>query len=336
MAIHRRAATFDAVLVYLDEPQLITLVSQKTRIVAVAIPYDNQDKSMFLATTVAPGDWQKYLDGSVDLRYLFTYPKVRVLYHFDLHTLNDNRLMMTPWDGDLPEDYLPMPRFFSSNHTEEYDHEQRATDTEVLVVDGEWELTDFGQFQQKYADIYAFLVSTINWGNASASVDLRSRIKQAFLHRPFAGGFSYVHLFNDLAMNVPRSDQLNLNKIRYASPGKVEMTGKDEVFDQIQTIIPNFLHKRDELHLQYRVLHKFLSDKDLLRLNGDQYGNDPTSAFVTGRARQLAVDMLAPDFGSVWDLTNKNPLVAAKVVLSFYRRLNDAAAYFAQGRVSYS
>lgn len=336
MPIQRRSAIFDSVLVYLDEPQVITLVSRNTRIIAVAIPYGNPQSSMFLATTVTPQDWQKYLDGSVDLRYLFTFPKVRILYHFDLNLLQNDKVMMTPWVGDLPDEYLPLPRFFSTNHTEEYAPDDRAADKEKLLIDGEWELTDFGQFQQKFADIYGFIISTNNYADPTTPIAVKGRIKGAFQNRPFAGGFSYVHLFQDLNDNVPRSDQLNLDKIQYASPGHVEVFGRDDVFEEIHAIVPNFLEKRDDIHAGYHSLHRFLSERHLLKLSGAEFlPDDPNAKFVASQAKALAKEMLAPDYNTVWELTNENALVTAKVVLSFYRRLNDAAAYFAQGRISY-
>ncbi len=336
MAVHRRSAIFDATLVYLDEPQIITLISQKTRIVAVAIPYGNPEASMFLATTATDKDWNKYLSGTVDLRYLFTFPTVRVQYFFDLHTMKDKKVMMTPWEGEIDEKYLPLPRFFSTNHTEEYKVDDRATDTEQLLIDGEWELQDFGQFQQKYADIYAFIIATDTWKSAGATQAAKRRVKDAFLDRPFRGGFSYVHLFRDLNDNVPRADQLNLSKIKYASPGHVEIYGKEEVFDHLHNIIPNFLHKREKLSEAYRVFHKYLSENHYFKIDGHQYPkNDPTEKYMKARSKELAEEMLAPDFDAVWELTEKNALVAAKVVLSFYRRLNDAATYFAQGRIAY-
>ncbi|RWJ96996.1 sugar ABC transporter substrate-binding protein [Mesorhizobium sp.] len=337
MAVHRRSATYDATLVYFDEPQVITLISQKTRIVAIAIPYGNPNASMFLATTVADKDWNKYLDGTVDLRYLFTYPTVRVQYHFDLQTMKDKKVMMTPWDGEIAEKYLPLARFFSTNHTEDYKADDRAKDIEKLLIDGEWELQDFGQFQQKYADVYAFIIATDTWKSAAASVAAKRKVKDAFLDRPFRGGFSYVHLFRDLSENVPRSDQLNLSKIKYASPGHVEIFGNEDVFYHLHNIIPNFLHKREKLSERYRVFHKYLSENHYFKIDGHEYPkNDPTENFMKGRAKELAEEMLAPDFDAVWELTDENALVAAKVVLSFYRRLNDAATYFAQGRIAYS
>lgn len=334
--LHRRTAVFDAVLVYMDEPQVVTLVSQKTRIVAVAIPYGNETMSMFLATSASDRDWNRYLDGTVDLRYLFTVPSVRTLYHFDLQSMKEKKVKMTPWEGDLDERYLPLPRFFSSNHTEDYAAGERASDPEKLLIDGEWELTDFGQFQQKFSDIYAFLAATRNWQDANAPLTTRRKIKEAFLNRPFQGGFSYVHLFRELGENVPRADQLNLNKIQYASPGHVEIFGKEEIFGDLQLIIPNFLQKRQSLSVMYNDFHRYLSANHYLKMSGDEYGiNDPTEGYINQTAGSLAKAMMAPDFSVVSALANKNALVSAKIVLSFYRRLSDAAMYFAQGRIAY-
>tara|TARA_R110002020_G_scaffold467027_5_gene690235 strand:+ start:1453 stop:2469 length:1017 start_codon:yes stop_codon:yes gene_type:complete len=336
MTVHRRSAVFEAVLVYMDEPQLVTLVAQKTRIVAVAIPYDNVNSAMFLAVSVAQKDWEKYLDGTVDLRYLFTVPTVRTTYYFDLCLMKNSKLMMTPWEGDIEERYLPAPRFFSSNHTESYLADDRATDPEHLVIDGEWELTDFGQFQQKFADIYAFVISSQNWQDESTPYDVRRAIQLAFLNRPFQGGFSYVHLFRDLAENIPRSDKLNLSKIQYASPGSVEIKGKAEIFTEMHEIIQNFLSNKDALRKDYNSFHKFLSERNYLKMSGDAYGQgDAATSYIHQLSRNLAEKMLAPDYDVVRNLSSNNALVCAKIVLAFYRRLSDASMYFAQGRVTY-
>lgn len=337
MTTQRRSATFQAVLVYMDEPQLITLVARKTKVVAVAIPSDNEDSSLFIAVTVSGKDWERYLDGKVDLRYLFTIPTVKTIFHFDLLDMEDSKVMMSPWKGEVDEQYLPSPRFFSSNHTEHYELEERPTDTETLFIDGEWELTDFGQFQQKFSDIYTYLISEKNWRDKTLPVPVRRRVQEAFLDRPFKGGFSYVHLFRDLAKNMPRSDQLNLNKIQYASPGHVEIFGKQEVFESLSHVLENFLENRDEIVSEYNKFYKYLSERHYLRMSGDQFNVDEvTEEHIQDTARKLSERMLAPNYDAVSKLTDDNALVSAKVVMAFYRRLADAALYFAQGRVGYS
>ncbi|MES0108363.1 hypothetical protein [Mesorhizobium sp. M0013] len=111
-------------MVYTDEPQLLALKAGKSLVTAVAIPDNNQEAAKFLATTVSQKDWDSYLDESVDLRYLFTYSTQRLRYTFDLKKLNKRRVMMDPFEQEIPEKYLPHPRFFADNHTEEFNEEE--------------------------------------------------------------------------------------------------------------------------------------------------------------------------------------------------------------------
>lgn len=336
MKTRNRSATIDAVLVFFDEPHVITLVSRNVRVIAVAIPDDDEAKSKFLGVTVTDRDWERYLDGVIDLRYVFTYPKLRLLYTFDLNSLKNNAVKMAPYDEDIPEAYLPLPQFFSSSHTEEYGGFEAPSDKENLLIDGEWELTDFGQFQQKYSDIYTFLISTRNWSNKNATMSDKKRVESAFLKRPFAGGFSYVHLFKDLGSSISRVDKLNLNKINYASPGEIEVFGRDEIFGIISELIPHYLSIRVELDKQYDELKKYLTERGLSKLSGAEFPkNDPNAAYLKSEAQKIIAKLGALDFSEILMLTQDNVLVATKVVMAFYRRLSDASAYFAQGRVKY-
>src|SRR5688500_4159652 len=116
MPAHRRGAEVVATLVATDEPQLLALKAGKSLMAAVAIPDNEPEASKFLATTVSQKDWDSYLDESVDLRYLFTYPIQRMRYTFDLRSARNKRVMMDPVEGEIPERFLPQPRFFAENH----------------------------------------------------------------------------------------------------------------------------------------------------------------------------------------------------------------------------
>lgn len=333
----RRRATFDATLVYMDEPLVMTLIAGKSRIIAVAVPAEGEGKFRFYATTVSTKDWAKYLGESVDLRYLFTFPDRRNAYLFDLNTMKNGTVIMTPFLDEAPEDFLPSPRFFASNHTEEYAHEERPADVARLLVDGDWELSEFGHFNQRYADIYSFSVALRNWEDPMAPLKLKQNLRRPFLDRPYQGGFSYVHLFNDLNDNVPINEQLSLDKIQYASPGYVDMSGKSDIFAELQEIITNFLERRRELVSVYNELWGYLHKNGYLKLSGDQYRTgDPSEKFILGKSRQLHQALKMGSFTTIEDLTEKNALVSAKVILSFYRRLNELTSFFAQGRVSFN
>lgn len=339
MVSKTRSAEFEATLLFVDEPQIVSLTAGKAKrqLIAVAIPSDDINVSNFLATTVSKRDWAKYLDSIVDLRYLFTVPTIRILYNFDLGAIKNGKITLKRIDGQAPEDHLPPPRFFATNHSETYKfYEARASDPEQLLVDGEWELTDFGQFQQKFSDIYTFLISQKNWLSKDVPDESKRRILNAFRTRPYQGGFSYVHLFKDLGVNIPRSDQISLDKIRYASPGKVEIFGKDEIFSDLQVIIPNFVENRIELKEAYSYFYKYLSQNNFLKMRGDHYlAGDATEEFFFFQSEKLANMMQAPNIDVVRVLSNNNALVCAKIILAFYRRLEEASMYFSQGRVSY-
>src|SRR5690606_7887859 len=148
----------------MDEPQVLALQSGKTMILAVAIPDSDEASAMFLATSVRPKHWEEYLDSSVDLRFLFTYPRNRTLYYFNLMAMTEAMVVvMTPFEGSPPEEHLPLPRIFATDHTTEFERPVRASGSEILVIDGDWEMPEFGQFYQKYSDIYAFTASTANY-----------------------------------------------------------------------------------------------------------------------------------------------------------------------------
>jgi len=332
----RRKAKYVATLIYADEPQLILLKDKDVPIVALAVPDDDSSKSMFVATTMLRRDWQAYLDGNCDLRYLYTYPKTRHVYMFDYCRIKDGTILMEPFFGELPEEYLPEPRFFSEHHTEELPVDPLADGEEILVVDGEWDMPEFGTFYQRYSDIYAFIAATKNVGSHAVDFETKQSIAATFLTKPFKGGFSYVYFFQELVAKLLRSQRLGLEKISYASPGTVEIRGEDKLFDEMKDIIPNFLERRTDISRQYNKLYEFLSKNKYLKMQADHYGAEPAiDKYINTEAETLADMMIAPDFKAVLALTHRHPLVTAKIIMAFYRRLDEAAAYFAQGRVSY-
>jgi hypothetical protein len=332
-----RRAKFEAMLVFLDEPQVMTLKYGNTRVIAVAVPDDDPDKDLFYATSVSRRDWNKYLNESVDLRYLFTYPDQRNAFTFNLNKMEDGEVYLHRYTEKAPEKYLPSPRFFASNHTEDFDHVEKPEDTTTLYVDGEWELVEFGHFNQRYSDVYAYLVTMERWGDPKTSLQVKQQIRRPFMERPFQGGFSYVHLFSNLNDNVPPSEQVSLDKIKYASPGHVDLLGKKEAFRGVHDVISNFIKNRSEIVRQYNTLYNYLSQNKYLKMSGESYGNNnPIDHFINHEAQKLYELMLAGDFSIIQTLTDRNALVSAKIVLSFYRRLAELAAFFLEGRASFA
>lgn len=170
----RRSASYVRTLVYMDEPHLILLKSYKTNVIALAVS-SPAEEARFIATTVSTRDMEAYRDGHVDLRYLFTYPTMRSIYSFNLMDMIDNKVLMSPFEQQIPEDYLPSPRFFSTSHTEDEDEIAEPSDIQSLIVDGEWDMPDFGEFYSRYSDVYYFLSASHAFTDDSVDLEKKSK-----------------------------------------------------------------------------------------------------------------------------------------------------------------
>jgi len=333
----KRRADFIATLVYADEPQVIHLMSKTVPMVAVAVPSDDPDVSLFMATTASRSNWNEYMNGSSDLRYLFTYPATRSIYTFDLRQLKNNKVLMEPFEEPIPEAFLPAPHFFSRHHTEEFDRAPVLAQTESLFVDGDWELQEFGSFYQRYSDVYAFLVALMNWNDPTVGIETKGKIKEAFAGKPFEGGSSYLHFFADLFGSLRRGERLGLEKVAYASPGHVDVNGRQDAFDQVEASLKHFLVQHAALKKEYDEFRAYLSQAGYLKMSGHNFpANDPAAPAIKARAAKFAANLGLGDFNELFELAEGNALVAAKITLSYYRRLQQSAEFFAQGRVAFA
>lgn len=333
----KRSASYVSTLVYMDEPLLIHLKAQKTNVLALAVKGDDPQKAPYVATTVTAKDFESYMDGHVDLRYIFTYPTGRSTFTFDMMEMKDNKISMTPFDGKLPEVYLPAPRFFSTSHTHDVSETISPIGIERLDVDGEWDMPDFGDFYSRYSNVYYFLSATRAFAHEDRPLESRKAIKQAFTTTPFKGGISYVHFYSTLPAGITRNERLRMDKIKYESPGYVLVHGDGETFAETEALVRSFIEKRASLKDQYNQFHDYLSKNRFLAMAGSHFlPNDPAAAFIEAKATQLAEAMQVPNVATLKSLVENNALVFAKIVLSLYRRLKETAEFFAQGRMSFT
>lgn len=251
--------------------------------------------------------------------------------------MKDGKVSMTRFEGaEINDEWLPEPQFFSRFHTEVFDSAPAPAKVETLLVDGDWELQEFGSFYQRYSDVYAFLVSLMNWHDKGVPLQTRDKIKDAFAGKPFEGGSSYLHFFADLFSALRPGERLGLDKVKYASPGFVEVNGRAEAFDLVETSVETFLAGHSAMRKEYNEFRAFLSKAGLLSLAGNKFPPDHAFApAITDRAKAFAGTLGLDQFDLIMSLANDNALVAAKIVLSYYRRIEEASGYFAQGRVAF-
>jgi len=342
----RRIAAFDAVLIFIDEPQLITLTSgskKQGRIVAIAVPDADAAAQKFFAVSVNIDDWKRYLSGTVDLRYLFaSTSRLGKFYIFDLRDMRQNTIKMNIWaEKTVPEAYLPSPKLFSRDHTEVYGNKPAIQAQSQLFIDGEWELQDFGRFQQRYADLYAMSFGMNNVKEEKGSI---ARLKATVtgknfidnLTRLFQGGTSYIHFFQDMFDLIPYGDRLNLRKIHYASPGAITVAGNDKFLSDVQCYINNYLSSRYEISKYYNALDSFLGSSSLRTMHPNKYKehNLHKDKLVT-LTKELCDGLKVPEFEILTKITDDNTLLSAKIALATCRRIQGACSFFQQGRISY-
>ncbi|KZD22799.1 hypothetical protein [Tardiphaga robiniae] len=332
----RSGAHYIRTLVYMDEPQLILLKRNRANVIALAIP-SSEGKAEFLAVTVSKKDYEAYIDGLVDLRYLYTYPINRTVFTFDLMELKGGKVMMTPWEEQIPDNYLPSPRFFSSNHTELEENNVADPHVEKLVVDGDWDMPDFGDFYSRYSNVYYLLSASHAFSDDEVDLEKKKEIKKAFGDIPFRGGSSYVHFYKALPGSIPRAERLRMDKIVYQSPGYVSVHGDADAFSETEALIRAFLGDRAAIKQIYDKFHEFLSKNRFLAMPADQFlPTDAAAAYIKNTTNSLVEKLHVPNAAILKSLVNNNELAFAKIILSLYRRLDEASRFFAQGRVNFA
>jgi hypothetical protein len=170
----------------------------------------------------------------------------------------------------------------------------------------------------------------------SISVERKKSIRRTFSDTPFKGGASYVNFYRALPRTVERRDRLRMDKIRYESPGYVNVNGDHETFQEVAHLIKSFVRKRAKIKKLYTTFHQSLSKNRYLQMTGASFRADDTNAeSIRMTAASLATEMGMPNLDVLDDLVQSNWLVYAKLILSFYRRLEESSKYFAQGRMAF-
>ena len=333
----KKKLKFESVLFEFIEPIVLLFKSGKSFFIASALPSESGYVEEYLVVSVSPKYLKRYFREECDLRYLFVSTPNRSYFKLDVKKLGHDEVTVVGIDGDISEEMLPVAQLFASSHTETYQEMSGGYSAlETLFIAGNWEMEDFGSFSRKYRDLYAFEDSLNKIDDVQTADDYRQKIGDAFRGNELTGGGSYVSLFRDLLVNLPRNERYDLRRVEYASPGKIELQGKGEVFDVLEARIKNLLDNAGSLHDKYWRLRKFMSDAKLLDISKPVLDVAPeikqrieidTKALLKG----LDLDI----YKTLSDFNDGNVPNTAKVAMAVYRRVKDASKYFAEGRIAY-
>jgi hypothetical protein len=253
---------------------------------------------------------ETFLKGKIPLRSLLEEPQEGFLYCIDLDDLAEQVSAVITSPKQLPAGYLPSLHSF-------YDDEpvlevgQRRT-TFKVAIDGDWEFSDLHTFPRLFREGYAF--TSLFLGNSHAGT---------IPSLPMRDGFSSMHLFRDIDSSLSTEVRPSLRAVRYASPGAIIFNIDRATTAAYLKVLEAARSGYSSAALSYKFLHGILADKKLL-------GEDVTKVAVVSansdeigkRAVDLARDLKLPHPESLLERA-PNTLLAAKVILAFYRLLHD-------------
>ena len=147
---------------------------------------------------------------------------------------------------------------------------------------------------------------------------------------PWRGGYSTVNFFNQLFNKIPPKLRPKVQRIRYASPGFIELQEILVVAVSVAAIVKAVCASINMAHETYRRIQKGSAEHKLTTI-------DITSKKLQVTERQLAFcerqsNVLANLFGlneeqvaSIEQKTQGNPVMKLKILLSVYRRVEPLA-----------
>lgn len=319
---------------------LVVLLSRKRgksiqHFIACAIPDADGNLDYYFAVSVGRQHLIRYFNEQCDLRFLFAFASGRKYYSFGRLPQKENeKISMQEFDQPLGEHLFPDSRFFVSSHTSDYGIEAEVGIEQRLLIDGSWDMQEFGGFYQKFSDLYSYKQAISYFKEADSAKT--EKVKRAFSSKPFKGGSSYVGFFGDLFEIMPPRERPALEGIEYHSPGFVDLRGKEEILESIKTSVSRFLDGADSIQQAHDDLRAFMTKSKLLSITG---GAKEVSVETLGELQKLTAafyDVLPIEGkSSLKDLAKHNAIVHAKIGLALFRRLKATAHYFAQGRLSY-
>lgn len=334
------SATIDKTLVYYDGPQLLLLRSEyNDPLLAVAIEKDGY-RYPLLCCQMLPRVLNKYMEGTVDLRFVFNQTPVSRMYFADIgQKFGDRIRLVKAKEGELNEDVYPDSGLFARLHTGgdisgEY---RKYADKKRFNIDGAWEARDFSRFHGRIADAYSllFIAKAMNKGVQPSPSEARF-LRASIEDRPWQGGGSYLAFYTSVKNDGIPLHPLRVAGIEYHSPGYVDLAGRNDVLDDVVLSIADVMENHAEIVGVYRAIRRVLSGEGLLSAGREAtFANEVVEEYVRSQSLGFASLVSLPNAESVLtDACDGNVLVFAKLILSYYRRLKGIADFFIEGRVS--
>lgn len=330
----RMRASFVQTLVYYDGPVLALLQNRKgSNVLAYVIREDIEGYSEpYIAKLTNEKILADYLEQRVDLSYLMR-AKGGEPYLFDWANFDDE-VVMVPAEEVIEniEDVLPPAGIFSRNHTEAI---KGLTVTSLVShafkIDGRWSANDFSRFYSKLADLYS-LFSYLDEMRDSTG-PLAQKLVDKIAKYPWQRGGSYLGFFRDIASESRDEYPLQVSKIKYASPGQIEVKGVKSSLDHIDSLVLTFDKLKPGLSTTYQELRGILERDGVLGSDDKDFSLRPVANSAKERADKLLSSMGVADTDAVLTACQNHLVTYSKIAMAIYRRGEEFHKFHAEGRM---
>lgn len=205
-----------------------------------------------------------------------------------------------------------------------------------VPLDGDWFFSDLDKFSRVYSQLYSFFYCA----KPRFITSIGERVG-SLLRAPWAGGFSRVNLFEALSMLVPSLHDLQIKRIEYASPGKVEIEALASVGESISLAVGAYLENGEAVKHSVKAINQVFSAAKLKKrdLSGSSDETLPLRRenieYLKTQTQCLAHSLhIAEEFDAMC-ANSPNHVVSAKVLLALVKRVERLAIMQRTGLVPY-
>jgi len=203
-----------------------------------------------------------------------------------------------------------------------------------IGLDGRWDLEELSKTAKEYVQLYGFAYSLL----PDIPIAIREEIDYIYGKFPWRGGYSTVNFFDQLFHKIPPRFRPEVKRIRYASPGFIELTELLVVAGTVAAIVKAVCSCINDVHDMYRNIQRASAEHKLSKIN-------LAKADINLKKKQIEFSKNASkDLVKMFGLTDNqdkiidkkvqgNPVMKLKILLSVYRRVEPLAKKQIEGKL---
>lgn len=242
------------------------------------------------------------------------------VYFVDLNNSGSPaKVTLTPIKN-IPPDYTPEAGAYLGEDIQKL---WIAANTYSVIIEKGFTMPELSEFPRRFTQAYAFLY-------------LLMILKPSHISgHPWRGGFSSMHFYKDIVDSIPGEERPALDAVQYASPGFIRFKSiNEEVITKLNSLIVENINRSDREDA-YSELATYIRKNGLNEIRSE---DDPRWSNHDGNLSTMAVVLLKqnniPNADLFLSATNR-PFEAAKVSMSFVKRLRKLASYDSDGVVRF-